>query len=175
MSITRQPVKSSRLFLGHLHEVAVSMLAGHFGVQPDKFKLVKPDKILLETCRKRNAEKRFFFDMLPYSRELKDKYDFFVFKSYEEGYHQLMVELAELTIEAIDLIMPATDDIENIYITGGFSKNLLFLRLISDSYPSKNVYTSEIANATALGSALVIYNRLNPRIKPVLNLGLSQC
>ena len=98
-----------------------------------------------------------------------------VFKSYEESYHQLMVELAELAVESIDLIMPEEDGIENIYITGGFSKNRLFLKLISDSYPMKHVYNSEINNATALGAALVIFDSLNPSKKPVLNLGLSQC
>jgi len=175
MSITKQPVKSSRLFLGHIHEAAVNMLNEHFATQPDHYKSVKPDFKLIETCRKRSVENRFFFDMLPYSRDLKDKYDFFVFKSYEEGYHQLMVELAELAVESIKLIMSEEDDIENIYITGGFSKNKLFLRLISDSYPMKHVYTSEINNATALGAALVIFDSLNPSRKPVLNLGLSQC
>jgi len=175
MSITKQPVKSSRLFLGHLHEVAVNMLNKHFMTQPDRYKSVKLDNKLIETCKKRSAENRFFFGMMPYSRELKDKYDFFVFKSYEESYHQLMVELAELAVESIDLIMPEEDGIENIYITGGFSKNRLFLKLISDSYPMKHVYNSEINNATALGAALVIFDSLNPSKKPVLNLGLSQC
>jgi sugar (pentulose or hexulose) kinase len=175
MSITKQPVKSSRLFLGHLHEVAVNMLSDHFRTQPDFYKTVKPDNKLIEICKNRSKGERFFFEMLPYSRKLKDKYDFFIFKSYQEGYHQLMVELAELTVEAIDLIINESDDIEIIYITGGFSKNLLFLRLISDSYPMKNVYTSEILNATALGAALVLLGSLNTSKKPVLNLGLSKC
>jgi len=113
--------------------------------------------------------------MQPYSRELKEKLDFFVFKTFEEGYHQLMVEFAELTVEAINLIIPAEDDIENIYITGGFSNNQLFIKLISDSYPMKHVYTSEIINATALGAALVILGTINPLIKPSLNLGLNIC
>jgi len=175
MSITKQPVKSSRLFLGHLHEVAVNRLNDHFRTQPDYYKTVIPDKKLLEICKKKCREKRFFFEMLPYSRELKEKSDFFVFKSYSEAYHQLMVELAELAVEAIDLVLPADDDIENIYITGGFSNNQLFLKLISDSYPMKNVFTSEILNATALGAALVILGTLNSSVKPSLNLGLNRC
>jgi hypothetical protein len=175
MSITKKPVKSSRLFLGHLHEVAVNRLNDHFKPQSDYYKTVKPDKKLLDICKKKCGDKRFFFDMLPFSRELKEKFDFFVFKSYSEAYHQLMVELSELTVEAIDLIVPADDDIENIYITGGFSNNPLFLKLISDSYPMKNVYTSEIFNATALGAALVILDPLNSSKIPSLNLGLHRC
>jgi sugar (pentulose or hexulose) kinase len=85
-----------------------------------------------------------------------------------------MVELAELTVEAIDLVIPSNDDTENLYITGGFSKNPIFLMLLAEAYPTKNVYTSEINNATALGAALVVLNSLSPDRKPVLNLGLNQ-
>jgi sugar (pentulose or hexulose) kinase len=175
LSITKQPVKSSRLFLGHLHEVAVNKLSDHFKTRSDYYKKVKPDKKLVEICRKKYGGNRFFFENPPYSRELKGKNDFFVFKSFEEGYHQLMVELSELTVEAIDLVMTADNDTENIYITGGFSNNQLFLKLISEAYSTKNVYTSEVFNATALGAALVILDSLNPEKIPVLNLGLNQC
>ena len=73
--------------------------------------------------------------------------------TFEEAYHQLMNELCDLTIEAINLVLPENDETENIYITGGFSKNELFQNLISEAYPSKIVYTSEIANGSALGSS----------------------
>ena len=175
MSITKKPVKSSRLFLGHLHEVAVSKLNDHFRTGSDYYKKIKPDIKLLDICRKKGGENRFFFDNLPYSRELKEKIDLFAFKSYQEAYHQLMAELSELTVEAIDLVMTADNDIENIYITGGFSNNPLFLKLISEAYSLKNVYTSEVSNATALGAALVILDTLMPEKKPVLNLGLNRC
>jgi sugar (pentulose or hexulose) kinase len=175
MSITRQPVKSSRLFLGHIHEVANKRISDHFKTSEDYYKNVVPDEKLIEICRKKCGEKRFYFENHPFSRTLVDKCDFFVFKSFEEAYHQLMVELSELTVESINLIVPSNNDIENIFITGGFSRNPLFLMLVSDAYSSKNVYTSEINNATALGAALVVLNSLNPDNKPFLNLGLSQC
>jgi sugar (pentulose or hexulose) kinase len=175
MSITKQPVKSSRLFLGHLHETAVKILAEHFRISNDSYKNVKPDKMLLEICKKKCGEKRFYFENMPYSRELKEKFDLFAFKTFEEGYHQLMVELAELTVESINLVIPAEDDTENIYITGGFSNNPLFLKLISEAYPSKKVYTSEIFNATALGAALVVLSSLDPERKPEPDLGLNLC
>jgi sugar (pentulose or hexulose) kinase len=175
MSITRQPVKSSRLFLGNLHEVAAKKISDHFRVAPDFYKTVKPDRKLVEICKIKCGEKRFYFDSQPFSRTLVEKNDFFAFKTCEEAYHQLMVELAELTVEAIDLIIPSDDATENIYITGGFSKNPLFLMLLADAYHMKNVYTSEIKNATALGAALVLLNSLTPDEKPVLNLGLTHC
>lgn len=175
MSITRQPVKSSRLFLGNIHENAARKISDHFGIAPDFFKNVRPDRKLIEVCSKACGGKRFYFENEPYSRKLIDKNDFYIFKTPEEAYHQLMIELVQLTIESIDLIIPENDDTENMYITGGFSKNPLFLMLLAEAYSMKNVYTSEINNATALGAALVVLTALDPDHKPKLNLGLNQC
>ncbi len=175
LSISRQPVKSSRLFLGHLHETAVNQLNTHFKIDAGYYKKIKPDRQLIESCRQKWGRNRFFFEDLPYSRELKTKCDFYTFTTFEEAYHQLMIELSGLAVEAIDLVLPADDDIENIYITGGFSGNILFRILISEAFPIKSVYTSEISNATALGAALVLLKVLDPERKPILNLGLNRC
>ena len=175
LSISRQPVKSSRLFLGHLHETAVNQLNAHFKTDTGYYKNIKPDRQLIESCRQKWGRNRFFFEDLPYSRELKTKCDFYTFTTFEEAYHQLMIELSGLAVEAIDLVLPADDDIENIYITGGFSGNILFRILISEAFPIKSVYTSEISNATALGAALVLLKVLDPERKPILNLGLNRC
>lgn len=175
MSITRKPVKSSRLFLGHMHETAVKMLEEHFRTPDDAYKKVTLNSEISNRLREKFAQKKVFFKTDILSREFRDKIDLFEFTSFEEGYHQLMNELGLLTIEAINLVLPENDVTENIYITGGFSKNELFLKLISNSYPSKKVYTSIINNATALGAALVISGKINPENQPVLNLGLDRC
>jgi sugar (pentulose or hexulose) kinase len=175
MSITKQPVKSSRLFLGNMHEVAAKRISDHFGISPDFYKTVKPNRKLIDICKIKCGDKRFYFESLPFSRTLLDKNDFFTFRTPEEAYHQLMVELAGLTVEAVDLVIPSDDNTENVYITGGFSKNPLFLSLLAEAFSMKNVYTSEINNATALGAALVLLNSLNPEYKPHLNLGLNHC
>jgi activator of 2-hydroxyglutaryl-CoA dehydratase len=101
---------------------------------------------------------------------LKDYIDMYEFSTFEEAYHQLINELGELTIESVNLVLPETDKTENIYITGGFSKSELFRNLFTRAYPSKSVYTSEIANASALGAALVVSGS-----KSSLNLGLTRC
>jgi len=170
LSITSQPVKSSRLFLGYLHETAVNKIINHFRKQDDYYKTVKANKQLSNSLKDKYKEKKIFFQDGTYPPELKDKIDMYEFISFEESYHQLMNELCDFTIDAINLVLAENDDTENIYITGGFSKNQLFHYLITKAYPSKQVYTSEIANATALGAALVISDS-----KPSPNLGLCKC
>jgi len=170
MSITRQPVKSSRFWLGHFHEIAISQIAFHFGKPDDYFKKVKSDRKMLSSLRSKYSGRKIFF--LPFSgiRELNETIDMYEFSSYEEAYHQLMIELCEITCEAVKLVIPANDDTSEIYITGGFSGNKIFVQLISEAFPGKRVCTSEIGNATALGAALVISGK-----HPALNLGLTEC
>ena len=170
MSITRQPVKSSRLFLGHLHETALKQICDHFRKPDDFYRKMKADSQLSATIKTKFTGKKVFFQTGPYSRNLKDYIDMYEFTNPEEAYYQLMNELGDLTVEAVNLVLPENDETENIYITGGFSKNELFLNFIANAYPSKFVYTSEIANGSALGAAMVVSGS-----KSALNLGLTRC
>lgn len=176
MSINQQPVKSSRLFLGHLHETAVSMLNSHFRTSEDYYRSITTDRELFKILRSRySGDRRIFFESGPESRELRDRINLYEFLSFEEAYHQLMIELSYLEVEAIKLVLPEQDDTNNIYITGGFSRNHLFITLLAEAFPLKKVYSSEIHNATALGAALVLLNYIGPGKELKLNLGLNEC
>jgi sugar (pentulose or hexulose) kinase len=175
MSINRQPVKSSRLFLGHFHETAVDYLSKYFKIQEDSFKLIKPDVKLLNKLSLKFRNSRVFFKGEGLSRELNEEPDLFEFDHFVEAYHQLMIELCDLTVEAINLVIPEDENLKNLYITGGFSKNDIFRKLITSSFPHLKVYTSEINNATALGTALVVLEAIDPENKPNVDLGLTEC
>jgi sugar (pentulose or hexulose) kinase len=170
MSITRQPVKSSRLFLGHLHETCLKLIINHFRKSDDYYKKITPDNKLSEYLKGKLNGKKVFFQNGPNSRDLKEFIDLYEFNNFDEAYHQLMTELGDLTIEAVNLVLPENDVSENIYITGGFSKNELFCDIISKAYPSKMVFTSEVANGSALGAALAVSDS-----HASLNLGLERC
>jgi sugar (pentulose or hexulose) kinase len=170
MSITRQPVKSSRLFLGHLHETCLKLITDHFGKSDEYYKDVSVDNKISEYLKNRLNGKKVFFQSGPNSRDLKEYIDLYEFNNFDEAYYQLMNELGDLTIEAVNLVLPENDGCENIYITGGFSKNELFCNIISKAYPSKMVFTSEVANGSALGAALVVSGSHSS-----LNLGLDRC
>jgi sugar (pentulose or hexulose) kinase len=170
MSITRQPVKSSRFWLGHLHETAAKKISDHFAKPEDYFKKVKPDNLLLSAMRSKYSATKIFFKPYSFMRDLNDLIDMYEFASYEEAYHQLMIELCDYTAESVNLILPEKDETSNIYITGGFSGNKLFIQLIKEAFPSKKIWTSEIGNSSALGAALVISGS-----SPAINLGLTEC
>ncbi len=85
------------------------------------------------------------------------------------------MDLVDLTKESIDLIIAKEDKTSNIYISGGFSKNPIFLALIASHFPKKHVFTSEVANATSLGAALVLWKSMDKRFNPAIDLGLESC
>ena len=95
------------------------------------------------------------------------------FESFEEAYHQLIIDLVDLTEESIDLIIAKDDNSKNIYISGGFAKNPIFLKLMASRFPDKKVYTSEVANATSLGAALVLWKGIDDSFNPSIDLGLK--
>ncbi|MCG8701598.1 MAG: hypothetical protein MI922_26335, partial [Bacteroidales bacterium] len=63
-------------------------------------------------------------------------------------------------------------EVTNIYISGGFAKNEIFVRYLASRYEHMSVYTSFVENATAQGAALVAYESLNEGQVPQLDLGL---
>src|SRR5450759_2234142 len=97
MSVTRQPVKSSRLFLGHLHETAVKQITDHFNKPDDYYKKIKADRQLSILLKTKFKEKKIFFKPAPDSRELKDYIDLYEFGSLEEAYHLSLIHISEPT------------------------------------------------------------------------------
>jgi sugar (pentulose or hexulose) kinase len=174
MSINREPVKSSRLFLGHIHDEAVKKMSFYFKIHEHSFRLVKPDTRLMNKLMTKFEDEKVFITYINGMPTIKEEPDLFVFDNFIEGYHLLMVELADLAVEAVNLITQDPDNTENIYITGGFSKNPLFIKLIASSFPEKQVFTSEIANATALGAASVVLQAINPDNAIIPDLGLAE-
>lgn len=172
LSINGEPVKSSRLFLGHMHDDAISILSQYFKIHENSFRLIKPDvKLLNRMIDKFEGEKVITVpSVIPGT--LKEDPELFHFDNFIEAYHQLMIELADLTVDAINRVIGEDDNTEQLYVTGGFSKNPLFLKLVASSFPYLKVQTSEISNSTSLGTAMLTLKALMPEkdIRPELGL-----
>jgi sugar (pentulose or hexulose) kinase len=173
MSVSMKPVKSSRFFLGHIHDVNVKMLEDHFRVVAGHYKSVKADaRLVKELISRSKGISCFFPDGLP-KDYVAEAADLKKFASFKEAYHQLMIDLTGLVIESIKLIVPEEDRTMRLYITGGFSKNEIFTGLIASAFEGKSVYTSEIDNATSLGAAMVISKGIGGKSDLSSDLGLK--
>ncbi len=154
LSIDREQVKSSRLFLGHIHDLNVIKLAEHFNVDKAYFKEIQTNRAILSSLIK-NDTLVFFPNGIPedYSIETADLPQF---KDFSTAYHQLMFELTVFEAESLDLVNDQNDSVKDIYIIGGFANNDIFCTLLATFFADKKVYTAELYNATALGAAMVV-------------------
>lgn len=147
LSTRRKQVKSSRFFMGHIHDHYLDRLNSHFCAAGDAYRRVKPDPVKYREWK--NELGKVFTSGL-------GEVDLMAFASFEEAYNRLVFDLTESEIESLKIIIPRNDNSKNIYITGGFSNNSIFTSLIASAFPSKNVYISEIKNSSALGAAMAI-------------------
>jgi len=172
MSIRQQQVKSSRLFMGHIHDVNVEALSTHFGVESGYYKKVKTDDQKIRELLKNKKSRTFFRQGVP--ADYVDKQaDLSGFASFEAAYHHLMHDLVDLCLDSLGLIIPADDHTRVVYISGGFSRNELYTRLLSARLPDKKVFTSEMDNSTALGAAMVVWESAFGTELPVIDIGLN--
>lgn len=152
MRINGKPVKSSRLFLGNEYKIQVQKLT-------DKFQVDK------------NYHKTVCFDYDTYYEILKDfKYSFrwdsiedknmpnetnYQYNTFNHAYHHLMIELVQLQVNCIKKIAN-TQDIDRLYVDGGFSDNDLYIKLLSHSLRGMKLRTTKASLGSALGAAISI-------------------
>lgn len=173
LSVQQKQVKSSRLFLGHIHDVNASRLSAHFNLPEDQYKKTKPnEKLISSLVQKSKASKMFFSKGIP-TNYIDSIIDLSAFSSFEEAYHQLVIDLTSLALESLALITAVKDNTTEIFVSGGFARNEIFLRMLATRLSHKKVYISEIDNSTALGAALTVWDAAFDTAIPNLDLGLK--
>ncbi len=173
LSFQQKPVKSSRFFLGHIHDKNVKKIAKAFGLKKKAYKAVCPNDQILQPLFAREAGDRKFFKKGVPEKYIDNSVDLSGFENFDEAYHYLMADLVDLTAESINLILGENDKTRNLYISGGFSKNEIFLKGLANRFRDKEVFTSEIPNATSLGAALVLLKGIEPELHPEVDIGLN--
>lgn len=165
-----QPVKASRLFAGQEHEQQVERIAYHFGMDPSFLPTLPYDPKIIELLKSKPGiapvEKpeplipsldQTGHQPLPSpishlrfrNRDMDD------FGSATEAYHQLMLDLVELQCLSSRPVLNNTE-VRHLYVDGGFSRNQIFMQLLSNAMPEYAVRSFNIAQASALGAALVL-------------------
>lgn len=172
MSIQQQQVKSSRLFLGHIHDVNVERLNSHFGAGREFYKTVRTTGEKISRLLNRSSERIFFRQGVP-SDYIDTTVDLSRFLTFDEAYHRLTYDLVDLGMGSLSLIIPADDQSRVVCVSGGFARNEIFVRLLASRLPDKKVYTSEVDNATALGAAMVVWEAAFGSEIPSIDLGLK--
>ena len=138
-----KPVKASRLFGGHFHEEQVARMQQHFG---GSFTDCQFSDSVFELKPKASS----VFESAFASRDLND------FPDLASAYDQFMVDLVGQQICSLNLLLKDAP-VKQLLVDGGFSKNEWYMRLLARAFPSLDVYAAEVAQASALGAALMVY------------------
>ena len=152
MRINGKPVKSSRLFLGNEYKIQIKRLTEKFGVDKDYHKTVKFNyDVYFEIIKDFHYAFRwesFWHHTMP------DKTKFY-YSNFDHAYHHLMIELVQLQVESIKRISK-TQDIDRLYVDGGFTDNDLYIKLLSHYLRGMKLRTTKASLGSALGAAIAI-------------------
>ncbi|MBD1435015.1 carbohydrate kinase [Sphingobacterium sp. DN00404] len=157
MTYAGTPVKASRLFAGYEHDVQTKRIAEHFQVTTGRFKQIEIDWSLID---KLSVGKE-----IPSSLDAFGQVDLNNFEDYVEAYHAFMLYLVEAQVASTRLIL-AEKRIKRIFVDGGFSKNNIFMNLLARTFGNIELYAASMAQATAIGAALVIHDQWNRQSVP---------
>ena len=144
-----RPVKASRFFLGNIHDNQCIRISKYFNQDLLKYKSLEFDLHLINNFKENKALTLSF-----------DTIDLSIFSNYEEAYHALMIFLVNKQIGSTILVL-RNSNIKRIFIDGGFSNNSIFTNLLALCLPDMKVFSANIAEATALGAALVLHKNWN--------------
>lgn len=152
MRINGKPVKSTRLFLGNEYSHQVKILSEHYKVSEDYHTSVPFDMELYLKLRK-NFQHRFSWNAL-HSPEMPTQ-TIINYDTFEEAYHQLMMELVELQVKNIKMAQGAMS-IKRLYVDGGFTDNEIYIQLLSYQLKGMKLRTTDSSLGSALGAAIAI-------------------
>jgi sugar (pentulose or hexulose) kinase len=144
-------VKASRLFAGSEHEIETKRIARHFDIIPGFYKNVVYDERII---RELTGDK-------PVAPGIKfAERDLGLFKNFETAYHRLMLDIMWQQLASTKLVIQ-DDKVSRIFVDGGFSKNPIYMHLLSEAFPEMEVFAASVAQATSVGAALAIHKHWN--------------
>src|SRR5579871_2243212 len=149
-----KPVKASRLFAGYEYELQVKRIAAHFNQQAEKYFSLPFDINLIEKNQKKDSHDLKIFSQ----RDLNE------FADDVQVYYQLINDLINAQVFSTNLIL--NDKVSSVFVDGGFSKNSIFMHCLALAFPKQKIYAASVAQASALGAAMVIHDQWNKKNIP---------
>jgi sugar (pentulose or hexulose) kinase len=158
MRIDGKRVKATRFFMGNEYRIQVEKLGEIYGKEYGYHRNVRFEKELYLQLIS-NKEVYFRFEGITLKRKQITKTDLKDFETFEEAYHQLMIELMDLQVKTIKMAIGNNKNIKQIYIDGGFTNNDVFVKLMAYHFKDYKIRTSKSPLGSALGAAMVIASK----------------
>jgi L-fuculokinase len=151
-------VKASRVFAGYEHEEQIKRISAYFDRAAYLLKHLKFNPSLFLNLMHKipsnaHPQNEFTTSSAFVERSLAS------FRTAEEAYHQLILDLVKQQIYSLKLILNSA--VTRVFVDGGFGKNDIYMHLLAMLLPDIEVYASSVAQATAIGTALSIHPSWN--------------
>ena len=159
LTYNRQPVKASRIFLGHEHELQQRALATYFSVAQGLYANISFDETLYNKLQSTTSWKPFvplgMAGSGPLLPDVATSTDYSSFENFAEAQHHLIRQLVVWQKISIDLVDPDCR-VKNLIVVGGFTKSKLFLEMMKRLIPERKILISDHPRAAALGAAWLV-------------------
>ena len=165
LSYEGHPVKASRVFAGFEHEQQVKRLAEYYKKPLNYYTEVVVNTELLKKQQHTRKNLQLMNEGSEPARSAFGKRNLEEYKNYEEAYHQLILDIVAQQVRSTNLVLRGTG-VKRIFVDGGFSKNPIYMYLMAETFPTIEVYAASVAQASALGAALVIHQHWNGKPLP---------
>lgn len=161
LSFQQRPVKASRFAIGFVHDECVRAIADHFQVEATSIRNTPFNPLLIKPI----WNDAFAYPTAQEAPRRYDEADLIQFESAEQAYHYLMFDLLIKQLKSTAFVLEETA-VKRIFVDGGFSKNQVYMNLMAMFFPQWEIYAASMAQATALGAALVIHESWNTQALP---------
>lgn len=162
LSYEGKPVKASRLFAGYEHDQQVKRLSLYYNKPYDYYTSVLYTPGIFDKLKPGGNKIQKAGDGLMTAQSVFAGRDLAVFPNYEEAYHQLISDIISQQIKSTNLVLKGTS-VKRIFVDGGFSKNVIYMHLLAETFPGIGVYAASVPQASALGAALVMHPHWNTK------------
>ncbi|MFC5192721.1 FGGY-family carbohydrate kinase [Algoriphagus aquatilis] len=157
LSISGQPIKISRLFIGEEHKYQVDEMYAHWNLPLGTYKKMKFDLATFEKVSSFGQKRIGFHYLKPedYGLGRARQTDWASFPDFEEAYYTFIHELTDIQVASLQLVLDGAP-VQRIFVDGGFNANSIFLEMLRIKLPDHEIIPSDFPNGSALGAAMLV-------------------
>lgn len=157
LSISGQPIKISRLFIGEEHKYQVDEMYAYWNLPLGTYKKLKFDPKVFEKISSQRKKRIAFHYLKPqeYGLESANCTDWGSFPEFIDAYYTFIDELTDIQVASLQLVLNGAD-VNRVFVDGGFNANDIFLEMLRIKLPGKEIIPSDFPNGSALGAAMLV-------------------
>ena len=161
LSISGQPLKISRLFIGEEHKFQVEEMYAYWNLPLGTYKKLQFEESWYQKISSQPTKRICFHYIHPenFGIENGDSSDWGWFSEFTEAYYTFLHELTSIQAASVKLVLEGAP-VNRLFVDGGFNANPIFLELLRKKLPGIELIPSDFPNGSALGAAMLV--NMNP-------------